>query len=219
MRQGSAVLTVVGMGPGGEGFITPLALEAISSSDTVFGSGKWRPVVERLGRDLRDYLPIECTLRFLSERHGFEDIAVVVSGDPGLFSLYGVIKRALPDIPCGVVPAVSSPQAFFAKLGLEWQDVDIVSFHAADSEGRGTAIPKLAKVSGKVCILCGPGRFPADICGDLAAKGARGTAAIGENITLDNERIEITTVSELGKPRARRTYSSLCLLYLEIDND
>ena len=55
---------------------------------------------------------------------------MLVSGDPGLFSL---AERGLPGgsaaISCRVIPAVSSLQVAFARLGLDWEDVRMISAH------------------------------------------------------------------------------------------
>ncbi|KKK60603.1 hypothetical protein LCGC14_3022700, partial [marine sediment metagenome] len=58
-----------------------------------------------------------------------KSVAVLVSGDPGLFSLSKSVLTRLGHDRCTVIPAVSSLQVAFAKTGLDWQDAKIISAH------------------------------------------------------------------------------------------
>ena len=64
-------------------------------------------------------------------------VAVLVSGDPGLYSLAQNVVRRFGREHCEVVPAVSSVQVAFARLGLDWADARILSAHGRTPDNRG----------------------------------------------------------------------------------
>ena len=113
-------------------------------------------------------------------------VAVLVSGDPGFFSAaHNVIRRFGRD-HCTIIPAVSSLQVAFARLGLEWGDAKIFTAH-----GRSPALDATA-LSGedKIAILGGTAQaasLVADLADELAASHR---LYVCENLTLENERIE-----------------------------
>lgn len=122
---------VVGMGPGGRDYLTLRALKAIEAADLLVGSPRFlalfpeRPVIA---------LPpgTAQALDLLEARRATSRIALLVSGDPGLYSLLGAIRRRFPREAYEVVPGISSFQLAFARLGLGWEGAVVVSVH-----GRG----------------------------------------------------------------------------------
>jgi len=62
---------------------------------------------------------------------------VLFSGDPGFFSGAEKLKEALsalPDATVEILPGISSIQYLAAKLGRNWQNVDIISMHGVPEE-------------------------------------------------------------------------------------
>jgi precorrin-6B methylase 1 len=122
-------------------------------------------------------------------------VAVLVTGDPGLCSLARPVRARFGRNHCRVIPGVSSVQAAFASVGLDWFDARIISAHERMPE-MNTAEFKLA---GKIAILAG---------GTAANEWLTSLARVMEkshriflcsNLTLPNELVRRVTAARLGR--------------------
>ncbi|MBB4104487.1 precorrin-3B C(17)-methyltransferase [Allorhizobium borbori] len=121
-------LTVVGLGPGDEGFLTPQAGAAIAASEDFFG---YVPYLDRLqlapnqrrhASDNREELSrAEAALALAA---GGGKVCVVSGGDPGVFAMAAAICEAMeagpPEwraIEFSVVPGVTAMLAVAARVG------------------------------------------------------------------------------------------------------
>jgi precorrin-3B C17-methyltransferase len=127
--SGNGKLYLVGLGPGGRQHLTPAALSAIAECDVVVG---YRPYVEQV-RDLLDgkeLVAMELTqemeraARAVDLASAGRRVAVVSSGDIGVYGMAGPVFRVLVDQgwdgetpPVEVIPGVSAMQAAAALLG------------------------------------------------------------------------------------------------------
>lgn len=134
------------------------------------------------------------------------DCVVVYSGDAGFYS---GARRLLPllaerDIPARVLPGVSSVQLLSARLGLPWQDWNLVSAHGTDCDA-------VAAVSaGKPAFfLTGGALGPGELCQQLTEAGLGGLpVTVGENLSARSEKIVSGTAAEL----AGQTFPSLSVM-------
>lgn len=137
------------------------------------------------------------------------DCVVVYSGDAGFYSgARGLLPLLTErDIPVRVLPGVSSVQLFSARLGLPWQDWELVSAH-------GTQCNVTAAVSrGRPAFfLTGGVLGPAVICRRLVEAGLGNLAVtVGENLSNPEEKITFGTAEEL----AEQAFSPLSVLLAE----
>ena len=58
---------------------------------------------------------------------------MLVSGDPGCFSLAGSVIRRFGLRRCRVLPGISSVQLAFARVGQPWHDAVLVSLHGRNA--------------------------------------------------------------------------------------
>ncbi len=58
-----------------------------------------------------------------------EKVCVLVSGDPGLFSLARLFINRFGRERCQVIPGISSIQLACARLAISWNDLKIISGH------------------------------------------------------------------------------------------
>ena len=144
-----AGITVVGLGPGPDSFIPPCAREAIEAADVLAGS---RRHVEPLVHTGKKALYLEGGLdAFLDgvercSRNGH--VAVLLSGDPCLYSLLERISSRFSPGDYEVVPGIGSFQALFARLSslpgwegpVQWNAVAIHSLHGRPLEGAATLL-------------------------------------------------------------------------------
>jgi cobalt-precorrin-7 (C5)-methyltransferase len=189
-------LTIVGCGPGAAEYLTEAARRAVARADVLFGS-----------RRLLDLFPdgpaemvildadIPATLERIAERRAAgQRIAVLVSGDPGLYSLAQRVIRRFGQQQCEVVPAVSSVQVAFSRLGIDWADARILSAHGRTPEATAADLQR----ADKIAVLGGTSESLRWSAGIAEALEATHAAFLGENLTLADERFQRVTPGQLG---------------------
>jgi precorrin-3B C17-methyltransferase len=124
----SGKLTVIGLGPGNAGQLTPEASDALHAADVLFGYGPYLDrVPDRAGQrretsDNREEL--DRARRALSAAAEGASVAVVSGGDPGVFAMAAAICEALErgpgawrDLDIAIVPGITSMLAVAARVG------------------------------------------------------------------------------------------------------
>jgi precorrin-3B C17-methyltransferase len=124
----SGKLTVIGLGPGSAGQLTPEASDALHAADVVFGYGPYldrvpvRAGQRRQASDNRE--EIDRAIRALTEAAEGASVAVVSGGDPGVFAMAAAICEALErgpgawrDLDLAIVPGITSMLAVAARVG------------------------------------------------------------------------------------------------------
>jgi precorrin-2 C20-methyltransferase/precorrin-3B C17-methyltransferase len=124
--SGAGRVDVVGLGPGGRDWLTPQAQAVLAAADDIVG---YAPYVDRVPPNPRQ------------RRHGSDNrveaqraefaldlalrgrrVAVVSSGDPGVFAMASVVLEAAADarfaaVPVAVVPGITAAQAVASLAG------------------------------------------------------------------------------------------------------
>ncbi|HKE75230.1 MAG TPA: precorrin-6y C5,15-methyltransferase (decarboxylating) subunit CbiE [Acidimicrobiales bacterium] len=129
-------VVVVGLGPGGSRHRTPAAAEAVRGADAVVG---YAPYVDAAAPLLRpDQMVVRSAMGAEAARAGEAvalaaagwRVAVVSSGDPGVFAMASVTleEAAARGVPVEVVPGVTAAQAAAAAVG-----APLAAAHAAVS--------------------------------------------------------------------------------------
>jgi cobalt-precorrin-7 (C5)-methyltransferase len=110
-------IIVIGIGPGSPDYLPPIASLAIARASVLVGSARalaaFAPAGSEtytLGKD------IAAALAFIAGRLAASDVAVLVSGDPGFYSLLTALRREFGPDRLEVIPGVSSVQLAFARL-------------------------------------------------------------------------------------------------------
>jgi precorrin-6y C5,15-methyltransferase (decarboxylating) CbiE subunit len=201
-------IAIVGCGPGSPQYLSDAARQAVAGAEVIFGSPRLLAMFadhagERVALD-GHVAPLLATLaaHFAAER----GVAVLVSGDPGLFSLAKNIVGQFGRDNCVVIPAVSSVQVAFARLGLDWSDARIVSAHGRTPS---IAAEELSRCD-KLAILGGGAESLKWIARAAEVVGASHDAYLCEDLTLDGERIRLLSSRQLAETEA----ASLSLVLL-----
>lgn len=124
----AGTLTVVGLGPGHPGWLTPAASEALAAATDLVGYGPYldrAPAVEGQRRHASDNrVEIERARLALELAAAGGRVAVVSGGDPGVFAMAAAVLEALEagepawrDIPIRVEPGVTAMLAAAARVG------------------------------------------------------------------------------------------------------
>ena len=118
-----------------------------------------------------------------------DDGAVVLaSGDPGFFGIVRALRERghAPE----VLPAVSSVAGAFARVGLPWDDVVVVSAHGRDPRTAVNACRAMAKTA----VFTAPGYGPAALGAELI--GWDRTLYVAERLGGPDERVTRCTPAE-----------------------
>lgn len=190
---------IIGVGLGTEDYLLPIARREIETSDCLIGGKR----VLRLFRDLhKEVIPLEGNFEkvipYLKKEKEKKKIALLVSGDPGLYSLLGKVSRVLKREEYVAIPGISALQIAFAKIGETWEDAKIISLH-----GRGIGnLAREVKAFSKIFLFTDPNFPPEKIANYLIEKGVENRRAIVlENLTYPNERVIDTDLQHLSKMR------------------
>jgi len=187
-------ITIVGCGPGSPEYVTPAAIAAVEKADLVIGPE--RLLVLFASRPLKSVVvnsSVEQVLDVIEQRTDCKNIAVLVTGDPGIFSLARLVIERFGRKQCRVIPGISSIQAAFARIGLDWVDAKIISAHKEDPY-----LDESSLKSDKIAVLLGRAgslRWVADHIVENAPADRR--IFIFENLTMDNESMRETRREEL----------------------
>ena len=188
-------LIVVGAGPGDPSLLTPAARLAMDRANTVVTAPRHARLVPPeklllLGK-------LEITLDDIERCLETGDVVVLVSGDPGLFSLLPRLKKRFPKQSIQVIPGIGALSAFFAELGETWEEAMILSGH-----GRALTSGKLVDTvrEHKLTVLfCDREHSPAWALEALIAWGLADVhVAIGERISYPDQRLSFGTPKELA---------------------
>lgn len=189
-------IIVAGIGPGNRSYILPEALHAIEGAEFLVGGTRALQTFAKPGQTvyaIRGKLSL--LAEWMEEALNTADVVVMVSGDPGYYSLLPWLKRTFPEVSLSVIPGISSFQYAFARLGEPWQNAECLSFH-----GRVPDEKKLSYEKGKVCSFLTDRIYdPAAVARVLLGYGwpENTRAAVCENLSYENEKILDSVLSEI----------------------
>ncbi|GBG54849.1 precorrin-6y C5,15-methyltransferase (decarboxylating) subunit CbiE [Sporomusaceae bacterium FL31] len=126
---------VVGIGPGSPDYLVPIAKQTIDDAKVIVGSKRAldtlataTSIKKVIGGNIAE------VLEFIELNLSHDDVVVMVSGDPGYYSLLATLRKTFSIQQLKVIPGISSFQAAFARLALPWQDATLVSMHGREPE-------------------------------------------------------------------------------------
>lgn len=184
-------LIIAGIGPGSPDLILPGVIREAKRARVIAGSRRQVDALrEAAGEELTPRLievgggvKLSESLDQIGEALKTDGVMVLVSGDPGFYSLAGLLKKNFPEHPIRILPGISSLQYFFSRLGLDYNEARLLSLH-----GREGDIDSL--IEDGVCIAC-------------LADARHDTAWVAEHVSkIDPERM-IHTGIDLSYPEEK----------------
>ena len=128
-------LTIVGIGPGSPDYILPSALRVIEAASVLVGGSR---ALKTYARPHQQSYKVDSDiaglLQFIRLQLQETDVVVMVSGDPGYFSLLETLRHEFAAGVLRVIPGISSFQVAFARIGVPWQKARLVSVHGREPE-------------------------------------------------------------------------------------
>lgn len=182
------IVSIIGCGPGHKDFITQIGLKRIKESEVIIGSKRLLAIFQdakaeqmEIGSDYQ--LLINKILNLQRKKS-----VILVSGDPGFFSLAKILIKKLGLENCEVIPGISSIQIAFARIGESWNDARFISLHGRDEKLNEVA--QLIKHNAKVAVLTDDNNNPSKIAEFLVKSNIVDRYAyIFENLTSEDETI------------------------------
>lgn len=198
MESKSFKIIVAGIGPGAKEYVIPAAIKAIDEAKVLVGG---RRALQEFSHDRQETFAIKADIQavmdFIRKKIDYSDVVVMVSGDPGYYSLLSALRRNFSVNMLKVIPGLSSMQTAFAKIALPWQDASLLSFH-----GRIPADEDLIYHQGRIIGMLTDTKFTsAKIAQYLLDRGwaKTATAYICAKISYPEEKIIQLSLEEAAQ--------------------
>lgn len=174
---------VVGIGPGNEDYILPMARKTMENSDFVLGFQR--------AMDSMSFLDVnkKVIVKSLKEIEDFiksnedKNISITASGDPNFYGIVEYVKRQCCE-NCITVPGISSFQYLASRINKSWSGAHVGSLH-----GREEDFLKNVRLHRLSFWLTDKVNNPAALCEILHKEGIDSTVYVGENLSYDDEKI------------------------------
>lgn len=192
-----AGITVAGVGPGSEEYLTQACIKAAEHADILVGGRRQLELFNNLTAE--KYVitaDVDELVKYLAGNvRAGKKIVVLASGDPGFYGILSTLNRHLPGFNIDVLPGVSSIQLACAKLGLAWHDAFLTSCHGRDYAHLAEAVKKYHKV----ITLTDPRHNPAELARALVKEGVTARKVfVACNLSYPDEQINATTLEQLA---------------------
>lgn len=179
-------ITIIGCGPGAPDHLTEAGRRAAANAATLVGAARLLELFpESPAERIAVSAHIEACLEQIAARLPHGPVAVLVTGDPGVASLARPVLRRFGREACKVIPGISSVQAAFARLGVDWLGARILSAHGALPD----IPPESLAGETRIAILAGSAAalgWAADVA-EWLGEGWR--IFLCEDLTLAGERV------------------------------
>lgn len=192
-------INVIGVGPGAREYLTYQAVELVRQSELIIGSSRALELFRDLDIEKYKIKNIDETLDHISNNRE-KKIVVLVSGDPGAFSLLEPLKRKFTPEEINVYPGISSFQVAFSRIKEPWHDAVFISLHGKSDRDLGEKV----RNSKKIAILTDETNTPGKIAGDLLKAGLGSRKAwVCQNLSYPDETIIQGTIEEIADSDSR----------------
>lgn len=188
-----SVIRIFGIGPGNPEWLPPAIGVEVAKCDILLGGVRALELFPtffgetfRVDRDLS--LTIQTIQQALKEK---KEVGVLVSGDPGFYSLLSLIRKKFPEEILRVFPGISSLQFAFARAGVPWQEAELMSVHGRSIEDLPLNVCK------PLGILTGGENTPQRIATYYSFYGFNPQISVGNSLSYPEEEWVDTDANKL----------------------
>ncbi len=178
-------LILAGGGSGQTAYLLPAVKAELEQADFVIASQRFLKLVQ--GKHTipltRLYEQIEQLPTLLEQG----SVAIVVSGDPLLYSLCRTIQTRLPEVPMRILPGISALQLLGAAFGITMEHAAILSLHGRDCTA-GT-IAYTAATHETVFLFCSQTQGPREIAKAMLEYHVEAEIFVGADLTYPEEKL------------------------------
>lgn len=125
-------LWVVGIGPGHENYILPIAKIKVKEAEVIYGSQRHLKAFETSGEKKVFTMPLSENLQKIKVDLKTQQVAVLVSGDTGFYSMLNMIKKYFDTNEIETFPGISSLSYMFSKLNITYENALLTSVHGRE---------------------------------------------------------------------------------------
>lgn len=204
-------IKIVGIGPGTEDYLLPIARKTAEAADVLIGGKRALDLFNSLGKETLVITgKLAPVLDYLKLHGGKKRIVVLVSGDPGFYSMLTYLSKHFGRENLEVIPGISSVQLAFARLAETWQDAELNSFHGRDPAAALAVLAEGKKK--KFAFLTDPEHTPQKAAAILLDKGIEvKKAVVCQNLGYPDEALRERSLNELAEDKADYPNSVLVL--------
>jgi len=180
-------LYIVGIGPGHKDLVCPAVGKIIEQGDIIIGGRRNLQLFSHLKKEkLVIGNNLEDIYGYIEKNIESKVITVLVSGDPGIYSIMEYLKSRLNGYDLVVLPGISSMQYLCAKMNISWNDAEIVSLHGREQED----LISIIRNNKKVILFTGGISSPQGIAKEFIKNDlSEVKITVGENLSYQKERI------------------------------
>lgn len=199
-------ITVIGVGPGSKDYITPIAEKKIQESEVLIGGKQQLALFPDQKTKMEIGKNLDIVVEFIKKNRD-KKIAVLTSGDPGFYSILGLILNNFSKKDIEIIPGISSVQLCFAKAKEMWHDAWFMSLHGRETTG----LIKQAKKHRKLAILTDQHMPPNIIATWLIENGIKSRrVVVCEDLSRPDEKVLESNLEEVSK----MTFSRNCVMVI-----
>ncbi|PXV64820.1 precorrin-6y C5,15-methyltransferase (decarboxylating) subunit CbiE [Halanaerobium congolense] len=204
---------VLGIGPGNKDYLLKKTEKIIGKMDVLIGGSRaLETLAENKAEKIKITLPLVKIKNYILANYEKKKIAVLVSGDPGLYSLLNYLKREINIDILEVIPGISSLQLAASRIQISWNDMRITSLHGKDNKDE---LLVLLKKEAKVGFFTDNKFPPAKIAEYLLKNKIKDkTICVFENLSYADENITVGSAEEIKK----LSFSKLTVMII-LDNN
>ena len=187
---------VVGIGPGSKDYITTAAKEALAEAQVLVGGKR---LLNENAMDHHEKFELHNNLGevldYICDEMHRKQIAVLVSGDTGIFSFATYLRRKLNESEMEFIPGVSSFQVLFARIKRNWEKAAFFNVHGKMRPN----LPEEIKEEELSVLFTGNKWSPPAVASHLLAEGVEDlTVVVGKNLSYPQEKICWMKLGELA---------------------
>jgi precorrin-6B C5,15-methyltransferase / cobalt-precorrin-6B C5,C15-methyltransferase len=191
-----AAVTVIGVGADGCASLSSRAVNAVARAQVLVGGERQLAFFPQFSGER---LVVRSQLRELmatvAERAGEANVAVLASGDPMFFGIGALVVRTVGAEHVEVIPQPSAMQWAFARVGMSWNDAELISVHGRSLAGLVTRLRSVHKVA----CFTDADRSPAQIAARMLEHGEdRWRAWVCEQLGGAGERVREFALADLA---------------------
>lgn len=181
-------INILGIGPGSRDYLLKITEKEILESDVLIGGERALSLFSDLDKKtLKITADLEFIKNYILKNYQEEKISVLVSGDPGFFSIMNYLKRHISNELLNIIPGISSLQLAAARLKMNWNDMTIISLHGKEVE---VGFINKIKSNSKIGLFTDDKFSPDQIASFLLKKGiANKKAVVFEKLSYPDEKI------------------------------
>ncbi|EJP15924.1 precorrin-6y C5,15-methyltransferase (decarboxylating), CbiE subunit / precorrin-6Y C5,15-methyltransferase (decarboxylating), CbiT subunit multi-domain protein [Leptospira interrogans str. UT126] len=190
-------VTVVGMSDEGCPGLSSIAANAVAKAQILAGGKRHLDFFPQFsGEKIVFKDDLTQTIKRIAELSLEHTICVLASGDPLFFGIGNLIRKKVGPEYVDFIPAPSSVQHAFAKIGIPWDDAEVLSLHGRSSKGLITKLQFLNKVA----LFTDKINHPKEIASYLLSfNESEWTAFVCENLGGEKERIRKFDLKSLSE--------------------